>query len=250
MSPTAFNSECTSPPANCHLRKKRIFVKIWFFFSFSTELSDFTNNKFALVGTAATEIHSALALYIDSCQYSPQITHVSLYPQDVADAVVKSISKLRAIDVALDLIHCICPANCIRVRFSPKHFSYSPGWVFFAWIELNSMMAIKVYRTRAQWLLFQGSKYRPKYCLWSRAFVQATYIECFCKGEIVLLAEHFGAVIFQGEAHEPNGKCNQITTIRLMKHAIIEQLNIAELVNQHIFWLQRLHCKIEFLNVL
>lgn len=162
MSPTAFNSECTSPPANCHLKLRFCPNKICTFLEWKKASRILTNNRFASADIVITEIHSMLVLYIDSCPHYPQKVHRSIYQWDMVVVVVKLIGKPLTIAVASDLIHCTFPINCTRVRFSPKHFLYSPNWVFYAWIGLNSTMATAGYRIRARLLSYQGSKYHPK----------------------------------------------------------------------------------------
>lgn len=94
IKPTAFNSECTSPPANCHLKFENIdnsFNKT--FSDYLKSISKHTNSKPASMDIAIAMIHLVPAFCTDIFQCLLETIHVLVSDADMVVLLAKYTSK-------------------------------------------------------------------------------------------------------------------------------------------------------------
>lgn len=89
------------------------------------------------MGIATITIHLALVFDIDNFPNFLGTARVRVFPVDMDDPLVKSISNAPTDFEMTGSIHCIYQLSSIHVQFSLKHFSYAPNSEFFVQIALN-----------------------------------------------------------------------------------------------------------------
>lgn len=88
------------------------------------ESKTLTNSKYAAAGISAATNPAPVAFCKHMNQYSFEIFDVGVFDQVMDDLSMILKGMILTDHAHPDPIHCICPANCIRVQFSRGHFWY------------------------------------------------------------------------------------------------------------------------------